>query len=66
MPTEDKDARPKKILKIMIVMIVLGSLLFATLATKIMLPLRLLIVATDLAAAAFLWLALRQSSQGKN
>jgi hypothetical protein len=63
MTTEDKDARPKQILKILIVVLVLGALLLSTLATKIPLPLRLLLAAIDLVAAAFLWLALRQGSQ---
>ena len=66
MNPEDKDARPKRILKVLIVVLVIGAVLLTLLATKIMLPLRLLLAAIDLAAAAFLWLALRQSSQGRN
>ncbi len=61
----DKDARPKRILKILIVVLIIGAVLLATLATKIPLPVRLLIAATDLIGAAVLWVAMRQASQGK-
>jgi hypothetical protein len=60
---EDKDARPKRILRVLIVVLVIGAILLATLATKILLPVRLLLAATDLVAAAVLWLALRQGSR---
>ncbi len=63
MNTEDKAALPKRILKVLIVVLVLGAVLLTLLATKILLPLRLLLAAIDLAAAAFLWLALRQATR---
>lgn len=53
-------ARQKLIAKIVIAVLVLGAILVATLATAIPLPLRLLAAATDLLAAAVLWLLLRQ------
>ena len=63
--TEDKDARPKRILKVLIVVLVIGAVLLVTLATKIMLPVRLLLASIDLVAAACLWVALRQDAQPK-
>ncbi len=59
----DKNARPKRILKVLIVVLVIGAILLATIATKIPLPVRLLLAATDLIGAGVLWVAMRQASQ---
>lgn len=62
----DPHARPKRILKVLIMFLIVGAVLLVTLATQIMLPVRLLLAATDLVAAGALWVAMRQaSSDGK-
>jgi hypothetical protein len=58
----EKIARQKRTLTILIVLLAVGALVIATFATRVPLPLRLLIAATDLVAAAVLWLAMRQAS----
>lgn len=59
----DPNARPKRLLKALIVILIIGAILLAVVATKIPLPVRLLLAATDLIAAAVLWVAMRQASQ---
>lgn len=61
----EKIARQKRQLTILIVVLALGAVLIATLATRIPLPLRLLIAAVDFVAAAVLWVAMRQASEKK-
>jgi hypothetical protein len=61
----EKIARQKRTLKILIALLAVGAVLIATLATRLPLPLRLLTAATDLVAAAFLWIAMRQASDLK-
>jgi len=60
-----KPARQQHQLTVLLIVLVVGATLVATLAKKIPLPLRLLIAATDLVAAAFLWIAMRQQSAKK-
>jgi len=61
----EKIARQKRTLTILIVLLAVGAVLIATLATRIPLPLRLLLAAIDLVAAAVLWVAMRQASEKK-
>ncbi len=63
MTPAEKIARQKKTLTILIVLLAVGAVLIATLATRIPLPLRLLVAAADLVAAAVLWVAMRQASE---
>lgn len=65
MTPPDKIARQKKTLQILIGVLAVGAVLIATLATRVLLPLRLLVAATDLVAAAVLWVAMRQASGKK-
>ena len=65
MTPPEKIARQKRTLTILIVVLAVGAVLIATLATKIILPLRLLIASVDLVAAAVLWVAMRQASGEK-
>mgnify|MGYP001552234359 CR=1 FL=1 len=65
MTPEEKIARQKRTLAILIVVLAVGAVLIATLARKIILPLRLLIAAVDFVAAAVLWVAMRQASEKK-
>jgi hypothetical protein len=65
MTPPDKTARQKRTLTILIVVLAVGAVFIATLATRIPLPLRLLVAATDLVAAAVLWVAMRQASNEK-
>ncbi len=60
-----KIARQKRTLTILIVGLAVGAVLTATLATRIPPPLRLFVAATDLVAAAILWVAMRQQSEKK-
>jgi hypothetical protein len=63
MTPPDKTARQKRTLTILIVVLAVGAVFIATFATRIPLPLRLLVAATDLVAAAVLWVAMRQASE---
>jgi hypothetical protein len=65
MTPPEKIARQKRTLTILIVVLALGAIAMATLATRIPLPLRLLAAAVDLVAAAVLWVAMRQASAKK-
>lgn len=65
MTPPEKIARQKRTLKILIVVLILGAIAIATLATRIPLPLRLLTAAVDLVAAGVLWVAMRQESAKK-
>lgn len=65
MTPAENIARQKRTLTILIVVLAIGAVLIATLATRIPLPLRLLIAAVDFVAAAVLWVAMRQASQKK-
>jgi hypothetical protein len=65
MTPPEKLARQKRTLKILIVVLAVGALAVAILATRIPLPLRLVAAATDLVAAAVLWVAMRQESAKK-
>lgn len=65
MTPEEKTARQKKTLTILIVALAAGAGFIATFATRIPLPLRLLVAATDLVGAAVLWVAMRQQSAKK-
>ena len=65
MTPAEKIARQKRTLTILIVLLAVGAVLIATLATRIPLPLRLLLAAIDLVAAAVLWVAMRQASEKK-
>ena len=65
MTPAEKTARQKRTLQILIVVLAVGAIALATLATRIPLPLRLLAAATDLVAAAVLWVAMRQESAKK-
>lgn len=65
MTPPEKIARQKRTLTILIVLLAVGAVLIATLATRVPLPLRFLIAATDMVAAAVLWLAMRQASNRK-
>ena len=58
-------ARQKRTLTLLIVLLTIGGIAVATLATRIPLPLRLLGGAVDLTAAAVLWVAMRQESAKK-
>jgi hypothetical protein len=65
MTPPEKIARQKRILKFLIVVLAVGALAVAVLATRIPLPVRLIAAATDLVAAAVLWVAMRQESAKK-
>jgi hypothetical protein len=65
MTPAERTARQKRTLKLLIVVLAIGALCVATLAHRIPLPLRLLAAATDLVAAAVLWVAMRQESAKK-
>ncbi len=65
MTAPEKIARQKRILKIMIAVLALGGLAIAALATRVPLPLRLFLAATDLVAAAFFTVAIHQASAKK-
>jgi hypothetical protein len=58
-------ARQRLALKIVIGFLVLSALLIATLATRLALPIRLFVAATDLIVSAVLWLLLRQKFRGE-
>ncbi|MSU24755.1 MAG: hypothetical protein EXS32_13150 [Opitutus sp.] len=61
----EKIVRQKRTLTLLIGVLAVGAVLIVTLATKIPLPLRLFVAATDLVAAAVLWVAMRQASEKK-
>ena len=61
----EKLARQKRTLTFLIVVLAAGAVAIATLATRVTLPLRLLVAAADLVAAAVLWVAMRQESAKK-
>lgn len=65
MTPAEKIVRQKRTLTLLIVVLVLGAVAIATLATRIPLPLRLLAAVVDLVAAAVLWVAMRQESARK-
>jgi hypothetical protein len=65
MTPAEKIARQKRTLTILIIVLAVGAVALATLATRIPLPLRLLAAAVDLVAAAVLWVAMRQASAKK-
>ena len=65
MTPAEKIARQKKTLTFLIVLLAVGAVLIAALAKKIPLPLRLLVAAIDLVAAAVLWVAMRQAAEKK-
>lgn len=62
MTPAEKLARQKRTLRWLIVLLAVGGILIAVLATKMPGPLRLFLAATDLAAAGILWVAMRQAS----
>lgn len=57
---EPSPGRQKLIAQIVCVLLVVGAALIVLLATAIPLPIRLLVAATDLVAAAAIWLLARQ------
>ncbi len=65
MTPPEKLARQKRTLRWLIVVLAVGGILVAVLATKMPAPLRFFLAATDLVAAGFLWVALRQQSEKK-
>ena len=65
MSPAEKLARQKRRLRWLIAVLAAGGILIAALAQKLPPPLRFFLAATDLAAAGFLWVALRQESQRK-
>jgi hypothetical protein len=65
MTASEKLARQKRNLKIMIAVLAIGGLAIAGLATRVPLPLRLFLAATDLVAAAFFTVAIQQASAKK-
>ncbi len=65
MTPAEKISRQKRMLTLLIIVLVVGAIALATLATRIPLPLRLLAAAIDLIAAAVLWVAMRQESTKK-
>ncbi len=65
MSPEEKIAKQKRTLTILIGVLFVGAILIATLAKKVPAPLRFFLAATDFVAAAFLWVAMRQQSAKK-
>ena len=65
MTPAEKIARQKKTLTFLIALLAIGAVLIAAFAKKIPLPLRLLVAAIDLVAAAVLGVAMRQASAKK-
>jgi hypothetical protein len=65
MTSPEKIARQKRTLTILIIVLALGAITIATLATRIPLPLRLLAAAVDLVAAGVLYVAMRQEAAKK-
>ena len=65
MTPDEKLTSQKRTLAGLIILLAIGAVLVATLATRIPLPMRLLVSAIDLVAAAVLWLAMRQASGKK-
>ena len=65
MTPADKLARQKRTLRWLIVALAVGGILVAVLAKKMPPPLRFFLAATDLVAAGFLWVAMRQQSEKK-
>lgn len=63
MTAPEKIAQQKRRLRWLIAALAVGGILIALLARKLPVPLRFFLAASDLAAAGFLWVALRQASQ---
>ena len=61
----EKITRQKRTLTLLIIVLAVGGIAVAALATRIPLPLRLLGGAVDLIAAGALWVAMRQESAKK-
>ncbi len=57
-------AQQKRVIKILIPVLVGGALVVVLFATRLPLPLRLVTASIDVAAAAALWLLLRQKFGG--
>ncbi len=64
-PRSARLARQKRTLHIACAVLILGAILLLTLPGPIPLPLRLILAAFDLVAAATLWLVSRQKFSGK-
>lgn len=59
-PPDPTLLRQRRVLQIAIVILIVGAIAIAGFVTRIPLPVRLFVAATDLIAAAVLWLVLRQ------
>lgn len=59
-------ARQRLILQVAIVFLIIAAVVVGGFITRIALPLRLFVAATDLIAAAALWLVLRQKFPPEN
>ncbi|ACB75286.1 hypothetical protein [Opitutus terrae] len=59
-PPDSTLLRQRRVLQIAIVVLIVGAIAIAGFVPRIPLPVRLFVAATDLIAAAVLWLVLRQ------
>jgi hypothetical protein len=64
MTPAERIARQKRTLRILIAVLALGGIAIAVVATRVPVALRLFLAATDLVAAGFFFVALRQA-EGK-